>query len=79
MESRHDSWAPVNNYEEEESDVENSQSDKESENSNATYESCLNSEHCEDSDSIASDSEASDNYTYDEVRAILRYVLQSRE
>ena len=87
MEKQHDSWSPpANNYEEEESDVENFQNDSESEestadseNSSSSDESCQDSEHTEDSDSEGSDSGDSDNYTHDEVRAILRYVLQSDE
>ena len=70
METKHDSWFREENYEDKESDVENPQSEEESEISHATDESCPNAEHSKDSDSTDSDNEDSDNYTYDEVRAI---------
>lgn len=81
LERKHDSWSDSmnkNEKEEEESDLETSERNSEVETDSERSDSGDNSTDgdTEKGDDEGSESEGSDTFTYDDVRAILRYALQ---
>lgn len=71
----HDSWVPSQKGAEE-TESENEESDEENETDS---EEAANTCESSNSDGESSDCEDNNSYTYDEVQAILRYVLQKNE